>query len=148
MSGLTYRIRVLVVEDNPVVQILVRAMLDSAMDVEVVAVVDDGRKAVAEAESLKPDVILMDLVMPVMDGIEASRRILSRQRRARILAFTSLRADSRVQAAIRAGVRGYLHKTASKQELLQAIREVHGGEQVFPIGLRAEQPFHGHGHQR
>ncbi len=129
------RIKVLIVDDDPVNRMTVRMVLKAAAEVEVLGEAVDGQEAVAQAEILEPDVILMDLLMPVLDGVEASRRILARQRAARIIALTSLEADEKVLAAVRAGVYGYLHKSATRQEILQAVRDVHRGELVFPAVL-------------
>ncbi len=127
-------IRVLVADDDPVIRVGVRAMLKSA-GVDVVGEATDGREAVTQARALAPDVILMDMMMPGMDGAEASREILAHHRSARIVALTSLEADERVLAAIRAGVQGYVHKTASQEELVRAVRDVHRGELVLPAAL-------------
>ena len=129
------KIQVLVVDDNPVIRCASWAMLEASPDIEVVAEAVDGEEAVAHAAALEPDVILMDLMMPVLDGVEASRRILARRREARIVAFTSLGAVAMVADAIHAGVRGYIHKPASRAQLLRAVRSVHGGELFFPDGL-------------
>ena len=129
------RIRVLIVEDNPVNRLMARAMLDTAPDIEVVAEAVNGLAAVARARVFEPDVILMDLLMPVMDGVEASKRILALQPRARIVALTSLEPTERVLAAVGVGVRGYVKKPASMEELLQAVRAIHKGELVFPAEL-------------
>ncbi len=118
-----HRIRVLIADDDPIVRITVRGALETA-GLEVVGEAVDGRQAVALAADLEPDVVLMDLMMPVMDGVEASRQILARHRGVRIVALTSLEADQRVLAAIRAGVRGYVHKSAAPAELAAAVRDV------------------------
>jgi NarL family two-component system response regulator LiaR len=89
---------------------------------------ENGREAVTEAEKLRPDVILMDLVMPEMDGIEAIRRITARQPEARILVLTSFAADDKVFPAIKAGALGYLLKDSGPEELVQAIHQVYRGE--------------------
>jgi NarL family two-component system response regulator LiaR len=89
---------------------------------------EDGVEAVLKAHSLQPDVILMDLVMPRKDGIEAIREIKGENPRARILVLTSFAEDEKVFPAIRAGALGYLLKDSSPQELVRAIRDVHRGE--------------------
>jgi NarL family two-component system response regulator LiaR len=121
-------IRVLVVDDHTIVRKGTRALLAEVEDIEVVGEAADGREAVAQAESLRPDVVLMDLVMPVMDGIEATRQISSSQPETRILALTSFAADDKVFPAIKAGAFGYLLKQAHPQELVAAIRSVYHGE--------------------
>jgi NarL family two-component system response regulator LiaR len=119
---------VLIVDDHAIVRRGVRALLATEADIEVVGEAEDGREAVAEAESLRPDVILMDLVMPEMDGIEATRRITARQPEARILVLTSFAADDKVFPAIKAGALGYLLKDSSPEELVGAIYRVYLGE--------------------
>ena len=115
---MTSSIRVLVADDHAIVCKGIRALLATEPDIEVVG----------EAEKLQPDVILMDLVMPEMDGIEAIRRITARQPEARILVLTSFAADDKVFPAIKAGALGYLLKDSSPEELVQAIHQVYRGE--------------------
>ena len=121
-------IRVLIVDDQPIVRKGVCALLAEIEDIEVVGEGSDGKEAVAQAEALSPDVILMDLVMPVMDGIEAIRQITARQPAPRVLVLTSFAADDKVFPAIKAGALGYLLKESEPAELVQAIRQVHRGE--------------------
>jgi NarL family two-component system response regulator LiaR len=121
-------IRVLVADDHEVVRQGIRALLATVTDIEVVGEAENGRKAVFAVERLQPDVILMDLVMPEMDGIEAIRRITDHQPQARILVLTSFAADDKVFPAIKAGALGYLLKDSSPEELVEAIRQVHQGE--------------------
>jgi NarL family two-component system response regulator LiaR len=125
---MTKMIRVLVVDDHVVVRQGIRALLATETDIEVVGEAENGREAVAEAEGLQPDVILMDLVMPEMDGIEAIGRITARQPEARILVLTSFAADDKVFPAIKAGALGYLLKDSSPEDLVAAIHQVHRGE--------------------
>ena len=122
------RVRVLIVDDHVIVRKGIRALLAEADGFEVVGEASDGQEAVARAEESNPDVILMDLLMPVMDGIEATRQITSRQPKARILVLTSFAADNKVFPAIKAGAAGYLLKDSSPDELVRAIRQVHRGE--------------------
>jgi NarL family two-component system response regulator LiaR len=121
-------IRVLVVDDHTIVRKGTRALLAEVGDIEVVGEAADGREAVDQAEALRPDVILMDLVMPVMDGIEATRKITGSQPDTRVLALTSFAADDKVFPAIKAGALGYLLKHADPEELVDAIRRVYHGE--------------------
>jgi NarL family two-component system response regulator LiaR len=125
---MTEMIRVLVVDDHVVVRRGIRALLATETDIEVVGEAENGREAVAETENLQPDVTLMDLVMPEMDGIEAIRRITARQPEARILVLTSFAADDKVFPAIKAGALGYLLKDSSPEELVGAIHQVYRGE--------------------
>jgi NarL family two-component system response regulator LiaR len=121
-------IRVLIVDDHAIVRRGIRALMATEADIEVVEEAEDGREAIAKAYSLRPDVILMDLVMPGMDGIEATRRITARQPEVRILVLTSFASDDKVFPAIKAGALGYLLKDSSPEELLGAIHHVYRGE--------------------
>ncbi len=122
------RIRILIADDHAIVRKGIRALLATERDIEVVGEVGDGIEAVSRAQALEPDVILMDLVMPNMDGIEATRAITEKQRNVRVLVLTSFAADDKVFPAIRAGALGYLLKDSSPAELIQAIRQVYRGE--------------------
>jgi NarL family two-component system response regulator LiaR len=121
-------IRVMIADDHAIVRKGIRALLAESEGFEVVAEVGDGQEAVRRAEETRPDVILMDLLMPVMDGIEATRQITGRHPEARVLVLTSFAADSKVFPAIKAGAAGYLLKDSSPDELVRAIRQVHRGE--------------------
>jgi two-component system, NarL family, response regulator LiaR len=121
-------IRVLIVDDHAIVRKGIRALLTESGGFEIVAEVAGGQEAVLCAEATEPDVILMDLLMPGMDGIEAIRQITSRQPGARILVLTSFAADNKLFPAIKAGALGYLLKDSSPDELVRAIRQVHRGE--------------------
>jgi NarL family two-component system response regulator LiaR len=121
-------IRVLLVDDHVIVRRGIRALLATQADIEVVDEAEDGREAVDKAERLCPDVVLMDLVMSAMDGIEATRRITARQPEVRILVLTSFATDDMVFPAIKAGALGYLLKDSSPEELVDAIHQVHRGE--------------------
>lgn len=127
-QGRQATIRVLVVDDHTIVRKGTRALLAEVGDIEVVGEAADGREAVDQAEALRPDVILMDLVMPVMDGIEATHKITGSQPDTRVLALTSFAADDKVFPAIKAGALGYLLKHADPEELVDAIRRVYHGE--------------------
>lgn len=121
-------IRVLIADDHAIIRKGLRALLATEPDIEVVGEAKDGWEAVREAERLHPDVTLMDLVMPRMDGIEAIQRITARQPDARILVLTSFAADDKVFPAIKAGALGYLLKDSSPEELVSAIHQVYHGE--------------------
>ena len=103
-------------------------MLAEIEGFEVVGEAGDGQAAIAQAERLRPDVILMDLAMPKMDGIEAIRQIKARQPDSHILVMTSFAADDKVFPAIKAGALGYLLKESAPEDLVQAIRQIHRGE--------------------
>jgi NarL family two-component system response regulator LiaR len=121
-------IRVLIADDHEIVRKGIRALLATRRDIQVIGEAKDGAEAVTQALALQPDVILMDLMMPRMNGVEATREITASQPGARILILTSFAADEQVFPAIKAGALGYLLKDSSPQELVQAIRQVHRGE--------------------
>jgi len=121
-------VRVLIVDDHAIVRKGIRALLSEAGGFEVVGEAGSGQEAVLRAQETHPDVILMDVLMPGMDGIEATRQITSRQPKTRILVLTSFAADNKVFPAIKAGALGYLLKDSSPEELVRAIRQVHRGE--------------------
>ena len=121
-------IRVLIVDDHMIVRKGIRALLTEIAGLEVVGEAADGQEAVAQAISLRPDVILMDLAMPKMDGIEATRQIKTSQPESCILVMTSFATDDKVLPAIKAGALGYLLKESAPEDLVQAIHQIHRGE--------------------
>ncbi len=134
---MTNAIRILVSDDHAIVRKGIRAMLEIVPDIEVVGEAANGREAVIEVERLHPDVILMDLVMPEMDGIEAIRRIKAHQSEARILVLTTFAGEDKIFPAIQAGALGYHLKDSDPEELVQAIRQVYRGESsLHPIIAR------------
>jgi NarL family two-component system response regulator LiaR len=127
-DGTRANIQVLIVDDHIVVRQGIRALLTTEPNIEVVGEAENGREAVSETERLRPDVILMDLVMPEMDGIEAIGRIIARQPEARILVLTSFATDDKVFPAIKAGALGYLLKDSGPEDLVSAIQQVYRGK--------------------
>jgi len=125
---MTETIHILIADDHAIVREGLRALIDTERGMELVGEAADGVEAVLRARSLQPDVILLDLVMPRKDGIEAIGEIKQENPEARILVLTSFAEDDKVFPAIQAGALGYLLKDSSPQELLQAIREVYRGE--------------------
>jgi NarL family two-component system response regulator LiaR len=125
---MTETIRILIADDHAIVREGLRALIGTKPDMELVGEAADGVEAVLKARSLQPDVILLDLVMPRKDGIEAIGEIKRENPKARILVLTSFAEDDKVFPAIQAGALGYLLKDSSPQELLRAIREVYRGE--------------------
>jgi two-component system, NarL family, response regulator LiaR len=121
-------IRVLITDDHAIVRKGLTALLATERDMKVVGEAGDGLEAVEKAGALKPDVVLMDLVMPRMDGIEATRKITETHPEVKVLVLTSFAADDKVFPAVKAGALGYLLKDSSPQELVEAIRRVHRGE--------------------
>jgi NarL family two-component system response regulator LiaR len=125
---MTLPIRVLIADDHAILRKGIRALLGTEPDIEVVGETGDGLETVAQAQALCPDVILMDLVMPEMDGIEATRRITAEQPGVHILILTSFATDDKVFPAIKAGALGYILKDSGPAELVQAIHQVHQGQ--------------------
>jgi NarL family two-component system response regulator LiaR len=121
-------IRVFIAEDHAIVRKGIRALLTLEPGIEVVGEASNGVEAVRRIESLQPDVVLMDLVMPEMDGIEAIRQVIARHPEAHILVLTSFATDDKVFPAIKAGAMGYLLKDSEPREVVRAIRQVHRGE--------------------
>jgi DNA-binding NarL/FixJ family response regulator len=128
-------IRVLVVDDHGVVRAGLDQLLSATVDVEVVGRAVDGLDAVERARELRPDVVLMDLSMPVLDGVEATRRIVADGGPSRVVILTSFSDQDRVLAAIDAGARGYVLKDAEPDELVRAIRAAAVGD--VPLDARA-----------
>jgi len=129
------KIRVLITDDHPLFRDGMHGLLDSVEETEVVGEAGSGEEAVELAGTLRPDVILMDIKMPGMSGIEATREILVRERNVGILVVTMLEDDDSVFAAMRAGALGYLLKGAQQEEVLRAIRAVANGEAIFGPGI-------------
>ncbi len=124
----TGTIRVLICDDHAILRKGIGALLSTEPDIEVVGEASDGSEALAQVEALKPDVILMDLVMPKMDGIEATRRLTGQGAQVRVLVLTSFAADDKVFPAIKAGALGYILKDSGPDDLIRAIRQVYRGE--------------------
>jgi DNA-binding NarL/FixJ family response regulator len=145
-------IRVLIADDQELVRAGFRALLDAQADLEVVGEADDGRQVVQQAAELHPDVVLMDIRMPVLDGLAATREIASDKRLAdvRIVILTTFELDEYVFEAIRSGAAGFLVKDTKPAELVEAVRVVAGGEALLSpsvtrrligeFAARAKQP--------
>jgi NarL family two-component system response regulator LiaR len=123
-----HTIRVLVADDHTIVRRAIKAFLAEADDIEVVGEADNGLEAVRLSKQLAPDVILMDLLMPKMDGIEATRQVTAWLDHVKVLVLTSFVHDDKVFPAIKAGAQGYLLKESEPDKLIQSIRRVHRGE--------------------
>ncbi|MGW0770222.1 response regulator [Streptomyces sp. NPDC002676] len=126
---------VLVVDDQPLQRYGFRMLLDSVPETQVVGEAAHGAEAVRKAAELRPDVVLMDVRMPGMDGIEATRRIVAAGDRSRVLVLTTFDLDEYVHAALRAGASGFLLKDARPEELLAGIRAVAVGDAVIAPAL-------------
>lgn len=127
-------IRILLADDHPVVRDGLVAMLSTQPDFEVVGEAGTGAEAVAEAARLRPDVVLMDLEMPVLDGIEAIRRLRAADPAVQVVVLTAFDTDERIVGALQAGAQGYLLKGAPRAEIFAAIRTVSaGGALLQPV---------------
>ncbi len=124
-------IKVLFVDDHEMVRIGVSAYLSAQPDIDVVAEADDGAPAVELALKLRPDIILMDLVMKEMDGIEATKKIIEKWPEAKIIIVTSFLDDEKVYPALEAGATSYMLKTSKASEIAKAIRATHGGQSIL-----------------
>ena len=124
-------IKVLLVDDHEMVRLGLASYLNIQEDIEVVAQAHNGLEGYHKALELHPDIILMDLVMDVMDGIEATQRILAEWPEARIIILTSFIDDEKVYPAMKAGAKSYLLKTSSAEEIISAVRQTNAGEQVI-----------------
>jgi DNA-binding NarL/FixJ family response regulator len=130
--------RLLVADDQALVRVGLRKILESEPDLEVVAEAADGEDAVTEARRHRPDLALMDIRMPVLDGIEATRRIVNAQARTRVLILTTFGLDTYVFDGLRAGASGFMLKDAPPEELVAAVRIVASGEALLaPAVTRA-----------
>jgi DNA-binding NarL/FixJ family response regulator len=129
------KIRVLIADDHPLYRDGMHGLLDSVPDTEVLGEAASGEEAIALAENLQPDVILMDIKMPGINGLQAMREILNTSPHIRILIVSMLEDDDSVFAAMRAGARGYVPKGANQAEMLRAIRAVANGEAIFGPGI-------------
>ncbi len=132
------KIKILVVDDHAVLRDGIRALLSLYDDVEIIGEAAEGKEAVDKAQELRPDVVLMDIAMPEMDGLEATRRIGKRNPKMKVLILTQFDSRDHVLAAIKAGATGYVPKKALGLELVTAIRAVHRGESfLYPSAATA-----------
>jgi DNA-binding NarL/FixJ family response regulator len=121
------RVRIVVADDHPIVRAGIVGVLETAEGIDVVAQAGDGAEAVAAAAQHRPDLVLLDLQMPRMDGVEATRRILQSVPGVRVLVLTTYESDESILRAIEAGASGYLLKAAPEDEILAGIRSVASG---------------------
>jgi DNA-binding NarL/FixJ family response regulator len=130
-------IRVVIVDDHPIVRAGLVALVDAADDIEVVGTASTGLEAVEVAERFAPDVVLMDLRMPELDGDEATARIVAANPATRVVILTTYESDDAILSAIEAGASGYLLKAAPEAELIAGVRAVAAGEVALAPGVAA-----------
>lgn len=136
------RIRVLTVDDHPVLRDGIAAVIQMQPDIEVVGEAENGRQAVELFRQIRPDVTLMDLQMPVCDGLEAIRAIRQEFPSARLIVLTTYKGDVQAVKALKAGAAGYLLKSSLRKDLLDAIRAVHAGRRHIPPEVAQEIAMH------
>ncbi|MGB2693890.1 MAG: response regulator transcription factor [Dehalococcoidia bacterium] len=129
------RIRILIVDDHAILRQALRQLLEMRSEVEVVGDAGNGREAVAAVEKLLPDVVLMDMVMPGLNGLEATRQIRKRFPQTRVLILTGYMEDEQILAALRAGASGYVVKRSDTEELLLGIQAVQRGNTYFSSAI-------------
>ncbi|HAE27594.1 MULTISPECIES: response regulator [Hyphomonas] len=142
MSAPGAPIRLLVVDDHAVVRDGISAIVAGEADISIAGLAENGEEAVAAFADLKPDIVLMDLQMPVMDGIDAITRIRERAPGARVIVLTTYEGDVQAVRALKAGASGYLLKSSLRKEMIDAIRAVHGGRRYVLAEVAQEIAVH------
>jgi DNA-binding NarL/FixJ family response regulator len=142
MSAETSPIRILVVDDHPVVRKGVAGLVDGQPDMSIVGQASNGREAIQQFRAHHPDIVLMDLLMPEMSGLDALIAIRDEAPDARIIMLTTYAGDAQVLRAIKAGARGYLLKSALHRELLETVRAVHAGKKSLSAEASYELAEH------
>ncbi|HFI0292635.1 TPA: response regulator [Streptococcus suis] len=122
------KIRVMLVDDHEMVRLGLKSFLNLQADIEVIAEAEDGQEGMEKALQIRPDIVVMDLVMPKLNGVEATLAILEKWPEAKILILTSYLDNEKIYPVLDAGARGYMLKTSSAEEILRAIRKVHTGQ--------------------
>ncbi len=135
-------IRVLIVDDHPIFRNGIAAIIQTLADIEVVGEAEDGARAIELFREVLPDVTLMDLQMPGIDGLEAIRSVRQEHPGARIIVLTTYKGDAKVLKALKAGAAGYLLKSTLRKDLLEAIRAVHAGSTHIPAEVAQQIAVH------
>jgi len=135
-------IRIMIVDDHPLLRIGIAAILEGQRDMLLVAEAENGTEAVALHKTVRPDVTLMDLQMPQMNGVDAITGIRRDAPRARIIVLTTYAGDEQALRALRAGAVGYLLKNTLRKELLDTIRAIHAGRRHIPADIAQQIAFH------
>ncbi|MFS0726805.1 response regulator [Paenibacillus sp. 1P07SE] len=141
-TAIKEKVRILMADDHPMFCEGLLSILQSEESFEVTGIAKDGHEAVRMAEALQPDIILMDVNMPGMNGIEATQEIIRTSPHIRILILTMFDDDMSVFTAMRSGARGYLLKGAQKEEIIRAIQVVGGGEAIFSADIARKMMFY------
>ena len=131
-------ISVLIADDDALLRHGVRVVLDSATDIHVIGEAQDGLDAVGRCRELKPDIVLMDVRMPGVDGIEATKRIVAEHEAVRVLVLTTFRYDDYVWGALRAGASGFLLKRTQPERLIESVRTIHKGDALLDAAVTRE----------
>ena len=134
----THKIHVLIVDNHAIVRKGIKALLAEIDDIQVVGEADNGLEAISLSKELEPDVILMDLLMPIMDGVEATRNIIAQQPHMRVVGMTSFFYHEKIIPAIQAGAKGYVMNESGPSELIRSIYQVHQGELAFHPSIARE----------
>jgi len=139
---MTLKKRLLIADDHGLMREVMACFLEAAPDLEVVAEAADGREAVAQAANCQPDVVLMDISMPQMNGLEATRQIVGQAPGIKVLVITASRNEGMLQQLFEAGAAGFVLKTGDTDELLNAVRTVLQGKRYVSAGLASREPAH------
>ncbi len=135
-------IRILTVDDHPLIRAGLAAFLGTESDIEVIAEAGNGEEAIERYRDLRPDIVLMDLSMPLMDGLSATRAILDEFPDARVIVLTTYGGDEDIHRALEAGARGYLVKDMLVDEVMDVVRAVHQGRRGIPRAVAAKLAEH------
>ena len=136
------KIKVMLVDDHEMVRLGLKSFLNLHDDIEVIAEADDGEEGLEKALAIQPDVIVMDLVMPKMTGVEAALAILEEWKEAKIVILTSYLDNEKIYPVIEAGAKGYMLKTSSAAEILNSIRKVYRGEEAIETEVDNKIKYH------